>query len=121
MLCSRRCLVLSDLDSPYWIRLIALEFDGFDHISLTGRTRTFYSILHFDGPNLQLQKLSINPPRWCVSQVIKNITNDAKDWHAADIARVASGNFLEMYDFMVFVIMRPHRSRIFPAGSEFLL
>jgi MFS family permease len=38
-----------------------------------------------------------------------------------NIARVASGNFLEMYDFMVFGYYAPNIAHVFfPAGSEFL-
>jgi MFS family permease len=44
-----------------------------------------------------------------------------KTGHAADIARVASGNFLEMYDFMVFGYYATNIAHVFfPAGSEFL-
>jgi MFS family permease len=44
-----------------------------------------------------------------------------KSGYAADIARVASGNFLEMYDFMVFGYYATNIAHAyFPAGSEFL-
>jgi len=40
---------------------------------------------------------------------------------ARDIARVAFGNFLEMYDFMVFgYYAAPIARTFFPAGNEFL-
>jgi MFS family permease len=41
--------------------------------------------------------------------------------HARDIARVAVGNFLEMYDFMVFGYYATDIAKtFFPSGSEFL-